>query len=266
MPQEVIDRRPGLARVAEALIWLGGGHGREAGECHERSAHAVAGAVVMLGAALAWLVAALAVGGPARATSVAVVPLTVVFGLLAGAVTRATVPGPHRSRPGLVGRAAMAAAVGVIVGELATSVILSGSIDQRLDERAARAAESAPAVAQASASLQRTKEARAALERAVTQARDRQDGALVVARCEYHPTPVARRPGSPAFPAPGPKPARATSFSTTQSMNSTPRCLPGTAARRRWMPRSRDRSKTCRMRGAASSPTPAGAWVHGGSR
>lgn len=23
MPQEVIDRRPGLARVAEALIWLG---------------------------------------------------------------------------------------------------------------------------------------------------------------------------------------------------------------------------------------------------
>lgn len=160
----------------------------------------------------------------------------------------------------------MAAAVGVIVGELATSVILSGSIDQRLDERAARAAESAPAVAQASASLQRTKEARAALERAVTQARDRQDGALVVARCEYHPTPVARRPGSPAFPAPGPKPARATSFSTTQSMNSTPRCLPGTAARRRWMPRSRDRSKTCRMRGAASSPTPAGAWVHGGSR
>ncbi|WP_434555409.1 hypothetical protein, partial [Mycobacterium intracellulare] len=56
MPQEVIDRRPGLARVAEALIWLGGGHGREAGERHERSAHAVAGAVVMLGAALAWLV------------------------------------------------------------------------------------------------------------------------------------------------------------------------------------------------------------------
>lgn len=48
----------------------------------------------MLGAALAWLVAALAVGGSARATSVAVVPLTVVFGLLAGAVTRATVPGP----------------------------------------------------------------------------------------------------------------------------------------------------------------------------
>lgn len=205
MPQEVIDRRPGLARVAEALIWLGGGHGREAGERHERSAHAVAGAVVMLGAALAWLVAALAVGGSARATSVAVVPLTVVFGLLAGAVTRATVPGPHRSRPGLVGRAAMAAAVGVIVGELATSVILSGSIDQRLDERAARAAESAPAVAQASASLQRTEEARAALERAVTQARDRQDRALVVARCEYHPTPGCPQTRITGVPGPGPE-------------------------------------------------------------
>lgn len=205
MPQEVIDRRPGLARVAEALIWLGGGHGREAGERHERSAHAVAGAVVMLGAALAWLVAALAVGGSARATSVAVVPLTVIFGLLAGAVTRATVPGPHRSRPGLVGRAAMAAAVGVIVGELATLVILSGSIDQRLDERAARAAESAPAVAQASASLQRTEEARAALERAVTQARDRQDRALVVARCEYHPTPGCPQTRITGVPGPGPE-------------------------------------------------------------
>lgn len=205
MPQEVIDPRPGPARAVDALIWLGGGHGREPGERHERSAHVVAGAVVVLGAALAWLVATLAVCGSARATSLTVVPLTLVFGLLAGAVARGTVPGPHRSRPGLVGRAAMAAAVGVIVGELATLVILSGSIDQRLDERASRTAESAPAVAQASASLQRTKEARAALERAVTQARDLQDRALVVARCEYHPTPDCPQTRITGVPGPGPE-------------------------------------------------------------
>lgn len=99
MPQEVIDPRPGPARAVDALIWLGGGHGREPGERHERSAHAVAGAVVALGAALAWLVATLAVCGSARATSLAVVPLTLIFGLLAGAVARGTVPGPTGAAP-----------------------------------------------------------------------------------------------------------------------------------------------------------------------
>lgn len=205
MPQEATVQRPGLSSTAAALVWLGGGHGRDPGERHERSAHAVAGAVVVLGAALAWLVATLAVAESSRWPTLAVVPLTLVFGLLVGAVTRGTVPGPHRSRRGLVGRAALAAAVGVIVGELAALVVLSSSIDQRLDERAARNAESAPSVAQASASLQRTKEARAALEGAVAQARDRQDKALVVARCEYHPTPGCPQTRITGVFGPGPE-------------------------------------------------------------
>jgi len=37
----------------------GGGHSRELGERHERSTHAVAGVVVVLGAVLAWVVAGL---------------------------------------------------------------------------------------------------------------------------------------------------------------------------------------------------------------
>lgn len=203
MPQELTEQHTG--RMSGVLIWLGGGHRRELGERHERSTHAVAGAVALLGAVLAWLVATLAICGSARWPLPAVVPFTLVFGLLVGAITRGTLPGPDRSRPGVVGRAAVAAAVGVVVGELAALVILSSSIDHRLDERALRNAESAPAVAQASASLQQSRDARSALDAAVAQARDRQDKALVVARCEYHPTPGCPQTRITGIPGAGPE-------------------------------------------------------------
>lgn len=205
MPQEVIEQRSGLARAAEALIWLGGGHRRELGERHERSTHAVAGAVTLSGAALAWLVAALALAGATRWPLPAVVALTLVFGVLVGAIGRGTIPGPDRSRPGVLGRVAVAAAVGVVVGELAALVLLSSSINHRLDERALRHAESAPAVARASAALQQTRDARAALDNTVAQARDRQDKALVIARCEYHPTPGCPQTRITGDPGTGPE-------------------------------------------------------------
>lgn len=203
MPQELTEQHTG--RMSGVLIWLGGGHRRELGERHERSTHAVAGAVALLGAVLAWLVATLAICGSARWPLPVVVPFTLVFGLLVGAITRGTHPGPDRSRAGVVGRAAVAAAVGVVVGELAALVILSSSIDHRLDERALRNAESAPAVAQASASLQQSRDARSALDAAVAQARDRQDKALVVARCEYHPTPGCPQTRITGVPGAGPE-------------------------------------------------------------
>ncbi|OBH48084.1 DUF4407 domain-containing protein [Mycobacterium mantenii] len=205
MPQEVTEQSPGLARASGVLIWLGGGHRRELGERHERSTHAVAGAVTLLGALLAWLVATLAVSGSVHLPLPAVVSLTLVVGLLVGAITHGTIPGPERSRPGVVGRVAVAAAVGVVVGELAALVLLASSIDHRLDERALRNAESAPAVAQASASLQQTRGARTALDGAVAQARDRQDQALVVARCEYHPTPGCPQTRITGDPGAGPE-------------------------------------------------------------
>lgn len=206
--QEVTRRRPGLAPAADALIWLGGGQGRELGERHERSAHAVAGAIVALGALLAWLVATPAVIAAVpdqRWPIPAAVPLALAFGVLAGAVTRGTLPGPRRSRPRVVGRAAAAAAVGVIVGELTALVVLAGSIDRRLDERALHDAGSAPSVEQAVASLRRTTDARAALDSAVARARDRQDKALVVARCEYHPTPGCPQDRITGVPGAGPE-------------------------------------------------------------
>lgn len=205
MPQDAIEQRSGLARAAGVLIWLGGGHRRELGERHERSAHAVAGAVTLAGAVLAWLVATLAITDATRRPPPVVVALTLVFGVLVGALSRATVPGPGRSRLGVIGRVAVAAAVGVVVGELAALVLLSSSIDHRLDERALRHAESAPAVARVSAALQQTRDARTALDNAVAQARDRQDKALVIARCEYHPTPGCPQTRITGDPGTGPE-------------------------------------------------------------
>ncbi len=190
---------------AGLLTWLGGGQWRELDERHERSTHAVAGAVVLFGAVLAWLVATLAVSESARWSLLSVVPLTLVFGLLVGAVTRATAAGPDRGGAGVAARAVVAAALGVVVGELAAVVLLSGSIDHRLDERALRNAGSAPAVAQASASVQQTRDARRALDSAVDRAHQQQDQALVIARCEYHPTPACPQTRITGVPGTGPE-------------------------------------------------------------
>ena len=193
------------ARVGELFAWLGGGHSRELGERHERSAHAVGGAVVLFGAVVGWLVSSVVVSESARWPVLAIAPFTLVFGLLVGAVTRATATGTGRAWTGVAGRAAVAAAVGVVVGELTALALLSSSIDQRLDERALRNADSAPAVAQASASLQQSRAARNALDAAVDQARQRQDKALVVARCEYHPTPDCPQTRITGVPGAGPE-------------------------------------------------------------
>src|SRR6516165_1287308 len=203
--QESAERRSFGSRIEGLLTWLGGGHWRELGERHERSTHAVAGAVVVFGAVLAWLVAGLAVSESAHWSMLAIAPLALVFGLLVGAVTRGVASGPDRGWPGIAGRVAVAVAVGVVVGELAALVLFSTSIDHRLDERALRNADSAPAVSQASASLQQTRDARGRLDSAVEQAREHQDHALVIARCEYNPTPACPQTRITGIPGAGPE-------------------------------------------------------------
>ena len=205
---ELTEPRSIASRMEGPLTWLGGGHWQELGERYERSTHAVAGAVVAFGAALAGLVASLAVSESARLPMPAIVALALVFGLLVGAVTRGTASGPRRSRPGTAGRVVVAVAVGFVVGELASLVMFSSSIEHRLDERALSSlssADSAPAVAQASASLHQSRDARAALDNAVQQARENQDRALIVARCEYHPTPSCPQTRITGVPGAGPE-------------------------------------------------------------
>lgn len=202
---EVTESRSATSPVGGPLTWLGGGHWRELAEGHERSTHAVAGAVVLFGAVLAWLVGSLAVSESARWPVLAILPLTLVFGLLVGAVTRGTASGPDRGWSGIAGRAAVAIAVGVVVGELAALVVFSASIEHRLGERALRNADSSPAVSQTSASLRQTRDARTALDNAVEQARLHQDQALVVARCEYNPTPACPQTRITGVPGAGPE-------------------------------------------------------------
>lgn len=143
------------------------------------------------------------------ATSIA---LTLVFVLSVAAISWAISRGPIRGRSGIAGRAAVGVAVGVVVGELAAVVLFSGSIDRLLDERAARSAEATPAVAQASAELDRTRQERTALDTSVDEASRQRDDALVVARCEFRPSPPCPQTHITGVPGAGPETRTATDF------------------------------------------------------
>ncbi|MDT5098031.1 MAG: hypothetical protein QOC76_1768 [Mycobacterium sp.] len=102
--------------------------------------------------------------------------------------------------------------MGVVVGELAAMLIFAGSSDRRLDEQAARAADSAPPVVAASADLEQTRQARTALDDAVVDAGRRRDEALVVARCEFNPSPACPQTHITGQPGAGPENRTANGF------------------------------------------------------
>jgi hypothetical protein len=108
--------------------------------------------------------------------------------------------------------AVVAVVLGVVVSELAAVLNFAGSIDRRLDQQAARSAESAPAVVAASADLQRTRQARTALDDAVTDASRRRDEALIVARCEFNPSPACPQTHITGVPGAGPENRTADGF------------------------------------------------------
>lgn len=203
--KEVIEPRPAASPVAAVLCWLGGGHWAELGGRQERSTHAVAGAVVLLGATLAALVGAVGLAGSTHWSPLAVAAVAVLAGLLAGVIARATAAAPPANRLATAARASVAAALGVVVGEFAVLVLLSGSIDHRVDQQALRDADATPAVAQAAVALQRSRDARHALDVDVDRARERQDNALVIARCEFHPSPGCPQTRITGVPGAGPE-------------------------------------------------------------
>ncbi len=194
---KIPDQR--AAGAAPLLGWLAGGHRTQ------RSAHPIAGVLVVLDALLGGLVAGLALTESARWPAAAVVGSAVIFGLLVGAGVRATAGDPAGRRAGVVTRGAVALAIGAVVGELAGLALFSGPIDRRLDEQAARRADAAPAVVQASAALRQARDTRTALDDAVEQARRHRDEALVVARCEYHPSPACPQTRITGVPGTGPE-------------------------------------------------------------
>lgn len=200
-----------VSPVAAVLLWLGGGERRELDARHERSTLVSAGVVVLVSALLAWLVAGAALAGSTSWPTAAVVAVSSMIGLLVGGLSRAIASGAIRGA-GVAGRAAVAIAVGLVVGELAAVVVFTGSIDRLLEERAARTAESTPAVAQAAADMDRIRTARAGLDDSVQQAVQRRRQALVVARCEFNPRPDCPQTYITGVPGAGPENRTANDF------------------------------------------------------
>ena len=69
------------------------------------SANRIGQLLTLVTAALAWLIAILAMTGATHVSMVVIVPLTLVFGLLVGAVSWAVVSGPRPQWSSVVGRA-----------------------------------------------------------------------------------------------------------------------------------------------------------------
>lgn len=179
MPRHSKDNHDDPGRAVAALTWLGGG---TVGDLEGRSTAPLIGGLVLLGGLLAWPVAA---GATAAATGwpVAVAAgVTVVFALLVVTAIRSTVS----STRGLAVRVAVAAVVGVLVGELCSMLLFGTSISERLHQQAIAHSTVAPSAA---ADLDAQRATRKGLDDAVESARQRRDAAQVVARCEYQPAP-----------------------------------------------------------------------------
>ncbi|MGD9618983.1 MAG: DUF4407 domain-containing protein [Mycolicibacterium sp.] len=143
-------------------------------------------------------VLAVATGWP----RLAVVPSALAFGTVVAGLAFFVGSGPIRGRTAITGRVGVAVALGVVVGELAAVALFAGAVDRAMDVSAARAADAVPAVAQAAADLDGSRAARAELDAAVDQSRARLDQALIVARCEYNPSPacpLTRITGTPGL-------------------------------------------------------------------
>src|ERR1700733_6620325 len=102
---KVTEPRTRGSQIEAPLTWAGGGESRELDEHPECSAHAIARVVAILNARLAWLVTTVDILEAARWPVLAVVPFTLVFGLLVGAITRGIASGPLHGIRGIVGRA-----------------------------------------------------------------------------------------------------------------------------------------------------------------
>ncbi|MFC4123986.1 DUF4407 domain-containing protein [Nocardia rhizosphaerae] len=194
------------------LTWLGGGlaspwrRDTDPAFDHEHSGYAVTGAAVLLFAVVAGIGtgAALAAAG---AGVFGVVVLALLAAVAAGALGRAlatTRPGAA-DRRGSVVRIGVGVLAGVLVAELASTVLLGGTVDRELDVRAQASAENAPAVVAARTEYDSAVAERAALDATIDKAQADIDSALVIARCEYNPTPECPQTRITGVPGRGPE-------------------------------------------------------------
>lgn len=169
-----------------------------------RTPEPLVAAVLVLGTVLATLAVIGALSGATRWPTAAVIGVGLIVGVLFGVASWAISGG----RSAVAGRWAVAVAVGAVVGELAAMVVFGGSIDRVLAEQAS----AAPTVTAASAALDQARAARTKLDDAVTQAGQRRDEALVVARCEFNPSPQCPQVRITGVPGAGPETRTADDF------------------------------------------------------
>ncbi|MFC8043728.1 DUF4407 domain-containing protein [Nocardia sp. NPDC057353] len=192
--------------VTGLFTWLGGAQADAPALPHERSGYVTTGAAV--------LGFALVAGGVTAAAAVRALPLpgvlaaaaaAVVFAGLIGRACATAKPGRMPDPLGTAGRALLAVLAGVVVAELAATVLFAGAVDRTLDDRAHAAAASGPAVTAARAELESARAERTALDAAVADARAGIDTALVTARCEFNPGPGCPETRITGVPGDGPE-------------------------------------------------------------
>ncbi|MQY26975.1 DUF4407 domain-containing protein [Nocardia aurantia] len=194
--------------MTAALTWLGGA-GSDLDDRYERSGYTVSGAIVIVVAAAAGTVTGLA-GAAADWSPLAVTAGAAGTALLFGGLARTLVTASQSARADgargeRITRVVAAVLAGLVVAELASTVLLGAAIGRRLDDQARQSAESAPAVVTARAAAEAAHADRTALDRTLVQARADIDQALIVARCEYHPTPECPQTMITGVPGYGPE-------------------------------------------------------------
>lgn len=200
--------------VSGVSIWLGGGQTSEIDERHERTSYTITGIGVALAALTAGAVtcSALALSGT---TPPLIGTMTLFTCLLTGLLGRALAGAAPTARPELpagttaIGpvlvRLAVPVLVGLLIAEVAATVLFDGSVTRVLDQRAGVAVAAEPTVRAAHAELDRARADRAVLADTITTAQADIDSALIVARCEYNPTPQCPYTKITGVPGRGPE-------------------------------------------------------------
>ncbi|MFD3748242.1 DUF4407 domain-containing protein [Nocardia sp. NPDC058633] len=199
------------------LTWLGGGlatprrgdpeTGADQAFRHEQGRYLVTGAAVSLFAVIAGLVTLAAMlAADVSVIGAVLFPLVVAVAMAAlGRALVTTRPGADDDRLGATARIGVGVLAGVFVAELAATVMLGGTVDRELDVRAQAGAENAPAVVAARTSFDLATADRAALDLSIAKSQADIDRALVIARCEYNPTPQCPQTRITGVPGRGPE-------------------------------------------------------------
>lgn len=192
--------------VTGLFTWLGGAPADAPALPHERSGYVTTGAAVLGFALVAGGVTAAAglqalpVGSAVAASAAAA-----AFAGLVGRACATARPGRMPDPVGTTGRALLAVLAGVVLAELAATVLYTGTVERTLEARAQAAATSGPAVTAARAEVELARAERTALDAAITAARADIDTALVTARCEFNPGPGCPDTRITGVPGDGPE-------------------------------------------------------------